>query len=51
MTNPQYVYQSEQDSILRPYYQRWVWNPLLGIIPDSISPNTLTAISTLCCAA
>ncbi|HIG02188.1 MAG TPA: hypothetical protein EYQ66_12935 [Myxococcales bacterium] len=51
LTNPQYVYQSEQNSILRPYYQRWVWNPLLRAIPDSISPNTLTAISTLCCAA
>ena len=51
MENPRYVYQSAQDSILRPYYQRWVWEPLLGRIPASLSPNALTGISTLCCAA
>ena len=51
MDNPRYVYQSAQDSILRPYYQRWVWEPLLALLPDSLSPNALTIISTLCCAA
>ena len=50
MEKEKYAYQSAQDSILRPHYQRWVWNPLLGHIPGSVSPNTLTAISTLCCS-
>ena len=51
LENSRYVYQSAQDSILRPYYQRWIWNPLLGLIPPSLSPNALTGISTLCCAS
>ncbi|MDG2335172.1 MAG: CDP-alcohol phosphatidyltransferase family protein [Myxococcota bacterium] len=49
MKKSKYVYQSAQDSILRPHFQRWVWNPLLRYIPASISPNALTGISTLCC--
>lgn len=49
MAEPDYAYQSSQDSILRPYYQRWLWNPLLEIIPASWSPNSLTLLSTLCC--
>ena len=51
MDKPRYVYASAQESILRPYYQRWIWNPALGLIPASLSPNALTGISTLCCAA
>jgi phosphatidylglycerophosphate synthase len=51
LKKPRYVYQSAQHSILRPHYQRWVWGPLLGRIPSSLSPNALTGISTLCCAA
>ncbi|MEE3327922.1 MAG: CDP-alcohol phosphatidyltransferase family protein, partial [Myxococcota bacterium] len=50
MVQPDYAYQSSQDSILRPYYQRWIWNPLLEIIPESWSPNSLTLLSTLSCA-
>ena len=47
---PDYAYQSAQDSILRPYYQRWIWDPVLQIIPESWSPNSLTLLSTGCCA-
>ncbi|MDE0883902.1 MAG: CDP-alcohol phosphatidyltransferase family protein [Myxococcota bacterium] len=50
MEKSKYVYQSAQDSILRPHFQRWVWNPLLGYIPASLSPNAITGISTLCCS-
>ena len=50
LDKPKYAYQSAQDSILRPYYQRWVWAPLLRFVPASISPNTLTALSTLSAA-
>ena len=50
MAQPDYAYQSSQDSILRPYYQRWIWNPLLEMIPASWSPNSLTLLSTGCCA-
>ena len=50
MAQPDYAYESSQDSILRPYYQRWIWNPLLEVIPASWSPNSLTLLSTLCCA-
>lgn len=50
LKSPRYVYQSAQESILRPYYQRWVWNPMLSVTPSTISPNVLTGISTLCCA-
>ena len=49
MTRSRYAYQSAQDSILRAYYKRYVWNPALQLIPASISPNTLTLISTLAC--
>ena len=35
---------------MRPYYQRWIWDPLLEIIPESWSPNSLTLLSTFCCA-
>ncbi len=48
MTKPQYAYQSDQQSLLRPFYQRWLWSPALDLIPASISPNTLTLISTAC---
>ena len=51
MDKPRYSYQSAQDSILRPYYQRWVWDPLLRFVPASISPNALTGLSTLSAAA
>ena len=50
MKSPRYVYQSAQESILRPYYQRWLWDPMLSVMPRRISPNALTGISTLCCA-
>ena len=45
-----YAYDSEQDSVLKPYYQKWVWGPLLEFIPESWSPNSLTFLSTSCCA-
>ena len=49
MAQPDYAYESSQESILRPYYQRWIWNPLLEIIPANWSPNSLTLLSTFCC--
>ncbi len=51
LDKPRYAYQSAQDSILRPYYQRWIWSPLLRFTPASISPNALTGLSTLSAAA
>jgi phosphatidylglycerophosphate synthase len=51
LDKPRYVYQSAQHSILRPYYQRWIWIPLLRFIPASISPNALTGLSTVSAAA
>jgi len=49
VNRPRYAYGSAQDSILLPYYKRFVWGPLLGLIPASVSPNTLTVISTAAC--
>lgn len=51
MTRSQYAYQSNQESILLPYYKRLVWEPALNLIPAGVAPNTLTVISTLSCAA
>ncbi len=51
MTRPSYTYRSAQESILLPYYRRFVWAPALELIPETIAPNTLTAISTLSCGA
>ncbi|MBW2230199.1 MAG: CDP-alcohol phosphatidyltransferase family protein [Deltaproteobacteria bacterium] len=44
-----YSYQNAQESILLPFYGRFVWEPLLEIIPRTLSPNAITLISTLCC--
>jgi len=49
VTRPSYTYRSAQDSILLPWYRRFVWGPALELIPESVAPNTLTAISTLAC--
>lgn len=51
MTRARYAYQSEQESILLPYYKRFVWEPALELIPAKVAPNTLTMISTLACGA
>lgn len=48
---PAYRYQSDQDSLLLPFYRRHVWDPLLPFIPRSVSPNTLTVLGTSCAAA
>lgn len=50
MERSQYKYESAQGSILRPYYQKWIWQPLLDFVPQSWSPNVLTVISTFSCA-
>jgi len=49
VTRSRYAYESAQESILLPYYKRFVWGPVLRLIPRSVSPNTLTLISTLAC--
>ena len=46
-----YAYQSEQASLLKPLYQRWLWDGILRGLPDWLSPNLMTLIGTLCCAA
>lgn len=51
LTRSRYAYQSEQESILLPYYKRFVWEPALGLIPAGTAPNTLTVVSTLSCGA
>ena len=51
MRESNYVYQSRQDSILRPFYQRWLWNFILSVLPHSLAPNTMTAIATIACLA
>lgn len=50
MTSPDYAYESSQSSILRPYYQRYLWRFILDALPEWLSPNAMTVISTLCCA-
>ena len=45
-----YAYQSQQASLLKPYYQRWLWDPILKALPTSLAPNAMTIIATLCCA-
>ena len=50
MTRPDYAYQSSQESILRPYYMRFLWNHILRVLPRSLSPNLMTLIATGCCA-
>lgn len=49
MSGPRYAYESAQESVLLPYYKRFVWGPLLELIPDAVAPNALTLISTLAC--
>ena len=44
-----YSYENAQESILLPFYQRIIWDPLLGIVPRALSPNAITLISTICC--
>lgn len=51
MPAPKYAYESQQESILRPYYQRFLWNAILRVLPDWLSPNAMTMISTLSCGA
>jgi phosphatidylglycerophosphate synthase len=50
MSESKYVYESHQDSILRPYYQRFLWNAILDALPEWLAPNTMTLIATLACA-
>lgn len=51
MPTQPYAYQSEQASLLKPYYQRWLWDGILKALPVWLSPNAMTVIGTLCCAA
>lgn len=51
MSPTDYIYRSAQQSILRPLYRRLFWNRVLDALPQSLSPNTMTLISTACCAA
>lgn len=46
---PRYAYESAQESVLLPYYKRFVWGPLLRFIPPSVAPNALTLVSTIAC--
>lgn len=46
-----YVYRSAQASLLLPLYRRLLWNRLLARMPVGFSPNAMTVVSTLCCAA
>lgn len=39
---PGYRYNVEDRSILLPYYKRFVWEPLLALVPARITPNTLS---------
>jgi phosphatidylglycerophosphate synthase len=49
--DPSYAYESQQSSLFKPYYQRWLWDRILNALPRSLSPNAMTVIGTLCCAA
>lgn len=51
MPDPSYAYRSQQASLFKPYYQRWLWDWTLNALPRSLSPNAMTVIGTLCCAA
>ena len=51
MPERSYAYQSDQASIFKPYYQRWLWDRILKSLPASLSPNAMTTIGTLCCGA
>lgn len=50
LSRANYVYESSQQSILRPLYRRFLWNRILDVLPNSLSPNAMTLISTFCCA-
>ena len=50
MADPGYAYQSQQASLFRPYYQRWLWDRVLRALPPTVSPNAMTLIGSLCCA-
>lgn len=41
------VYRVEDRSILLPPYRRWIVNPLLPLLPEKLSPNTITHIGHL----
>lgn len=49
MTDRKYSYQNAQESVLIPFYRRFVWQPLLERLPATLSPNAITVISTVCC--
>lgn len=49
MSERSYSYKNAQESILLPFYQRIIWDPLLEIVPRALSPNAITLISTICC--
>jgi phosphatidylglycerophosphate synthase len=49
LSERKYSYQNAQESILLPFYRRFVWEPLLDALPRALSPNAITLISTLCC--
>ena len=50
MAHPRYAYDSAQQSLLLPLYRKFFWGPVLQWIPRSLAPNTMTLVSTLCCA-
>ena len=50
MPGPKYSYESAQQSILLPFYRRYLWNPILSALPLTLSPNAMTLFSTFCCA-
>jgi len=49
MPESRYAYESHQDSILRPYYQRFLWNAILDALPAWLAPNAMTLIATFAC--
>jgi len=41
-------YESRDKSILLPYFRRYLWDPMGGLVPDWFAPNTLTILGCLC---
>lgn len=46
-----YQYISEDRSLLLPFLKRWVWQPMLRVVPYNVSPNALTTLGTFCALA
>src|SRR5215510_11649645 len=43
-----YRYVCEDRSLFLPYFKRYIWGPALPLVPEQVSPNTLSILGNLC---